>query len=55
MGIQSKKSFEKIIFVCNYALRICDFGGQWSVTLNNRGWSNKANRGADRAKIKQGW
>ena len=25
-----------ITFVGNYALRICDFGGRWSVTLKNR-------------------
>ena len=30
-----------ITFVGNYALRICDFGGRWSVTLKNRGRSKK--------------
>ena len=43
-----------ITFVGNYALRICDFGGQWSVTLKNRGGQSKETEGRTGPKNKGG-
>ena len=42
-----------ITFVGSYALRICEFWGQWSVTLKNRERSKKT-EGQTRPKIKGG-